>query len=130
MGEVELATNSFGQGFNVTMTQMAAAFSSLINGGYYYEPHVVKQIQDESGNVIETKDPVLLRKTISAETSEQLKEYLGAVMDYGTGKGARLKVMISARKQERLRSCPGETGSTFYPIWALLPRTIRKSLFM
>lgn len=56
MGEVELATNSFGQGFNVTMTQMAAAFSSLINGGYYYEPHVVKQIQDESGNVVETKD--------------------------------------------------------------------------
>ncbi len=38
---------------------------------------MVKQIQDESGNVIETKDPVLLRKTISAETSEQLKEYLG-----------------------------------------------------
>ena len=49
MGEVELATNSFGQGFNVTMTQMVAAFSSLVNGGYYYEPHVVKQIQDENG---------------------------------------------------------------------------------
>lgn len=91
LGEVELATNSFGQGFNVTMTQMTAAFSSLINGGYYYEPHVVKQIQDEGGNVIETKDPVLLRKTISAETSEKLREYLGAVMDYGTGKGAQVK---------------------------------------
>ena len=91
MGEVELATNSFGQGFNVTMTQMVAAFSSLVNGGYYYEPHVVKQIQDENGNVIETKDPVLLRKTISAETSEKIKEYLGAVMDYGTGKSAQVE---------------------------------------
>lgn len=88
MGVVELATNSFGQGFNVTMTQMAAAFSSLINGGYYYEPHVVKQIQDENGNVIETKDPVLLRKTVSSETSAQMREYMGATMDYGTGKDA------------------------------------------
>lgn len=88
MLDVNLATCSFGQGFNVTMTQVAAAFSSLVNGGYYYEPHVVKQIQDGDGKVVETKDPVLLRKTISAETSEQLKPYLRAVMDYGTGKNA------------------------------------------
>ena len=88
MGEVELATNSFGQGFNVTMTQMVSAFSSLINGGYYYEPHVVKQIQDENGNVIETKDPVLLRKTVSAETPAQLREYMGAAMEYGPWKDA------------------------------------------
>ncbi len=88
MLDVNLATCSFGQGFNVTMTQVAAAFCSLVNGGYYYEPHVVKQIQDGDGKVVETKDPVLLRKTISAETSEQLRPYLRAVMDYGTGKGA------------------------------------------
>ncbi len=49
MGETDLATSSFGQSFNVTMTQMVSAFSSLINGGYYYQPHVVKQIQDENG---------------------------------------------------------------------------------
>lgn len=88
MLDVNLATCSFGQGFNVTMTQVAAAFSSLVNGGYYYEPHVVKQIQDGDGKVVETKDPVLLRKTISAETSEQIKPYLRAVMDYGTGTSA------------------------------------------
>ena len=88
MTVTDLATNSFGQSFNVTMTQMVSAFASLINGGYYYEPHVVKQIQDEDGNVIETKDPVLLRKTVSSETSAQIKEYLQAVMDYGTGKKA------------------------------------------
>ncbi len=85
MLDVNLATCSFGQGFNVTMTQVAAAFSSLVNGGKYYEPHVVKQIQDGDGKVVETKDPVLLRKTISAETSEQIRPYLRAVMDYGTG---------------------------------------------
>ena len=54
MTELDLATNSFGQNFNVTMTQLVSAFSSLINGGYYYEPHVVKQIRDENGSVIET----------------------------------------------------------------------------
>lgn len=88
MQVTDLATNSFGQSFNVTMTQMVAAFSSLVNGGNYYEPHVVRQIQDEDGKVIETKDPVLLRKTVSTETSEQIKPYLRAVMEYGTGKTA------------------------------------------
>ena len=91
MTPVDLATNSFGQSFNVTMTQMASAFCSLINGGYYYEPHVVKQIRDEDGNVVETKDPVLLRKTVSSETSDQIKEYLQAVMDYGTGQNAQVE---------------------------------------
>ena len=91
MTAVDLATNSFGQSFNVTMTQMASAFCSLINGGYYYEPHVVRQIQDEDGNVIETKNPVLLHKTISSETSDQIKEYLRAVMDYGTGQSAQVE---------------------------------------
>ena len=90
MQETDLATNSFGQNFNVTMTQMVAAFASLINGGYYYEPHVVKQIQDENGSVIETKDPTLLRKTISAETSAMVKEYMRATMEYGTGTPANI----------------------------------------
>ena len=87
----ELATSSFGQGFNVTMTQMTAAFCSLINGGNYYQPHIVKQIQDESGKVVETKNPVLLKKTISAETSTQVKQYMKAVMTSGTGQGANVE---------------------------------------
>lgn len=91
MTELDLEINSFGQNFNVTMTQLASAFASLINGGYYYEPHVVKQIKDENGSVIETKDPVLLRKTISTETSEKLKTYLKATMDYGTGTRAQVE---------------------------------------
>ena len=91
MGDTDLATSSFGQSFNVTMTQVITAFSSLVNGGNYYEPHIVKQIQDENGKVIETKNPVLLRKTISEQTSEQVKTYLKAVMDYGTGKTAAVE---------------------------------------
>ena len=94
MTAVDLATNSFGQSFNVTMVQLITGFSSLINGGYYYEPHVVKQIQDQNGNVIETKDPVLLRKTVSAETSTMLKSYMKATMEYGTGKKAAVELSL------------------------------------
>jgi stage V sporulation protein D (sporulation-specific penicillin-binding protein) len=91
MDPASLATNAFGQNFNVTMTQMAAAFCSLINGGDYYEPHVVKQIQDENGNVTENIDPVVLKKTVSAETSELVKEYMLGVVEEGTGTGAAVE---------------------------------------
>jgi stage V sporulation protein D (sporulation-specific penicillin-binding protein) len=111
MTPIDLATNSFGQSFNVTMTQMASAFCSLINGGYYYEPHVVKQIQDEDGNVIETKDPVLLRKTVSAETSEQVKTYLQAVMDYGTGQRAQVEGYDIGAKTGTAEKLPRGNGS-------------------
>lgn len=88
MDAASLATNAFGQNFNVTMTQLAASFCSLINGGNYYKPHVVKQIQDENGNVTENKDPVLLKKTISEETSEIIKDYMRGVVEEGTGSSA------------------------------------------
>ena len=77
----DLATNSFGQNFNVTMEQMIAGMSALINGGNYYEPHVVKQIQDENGNVIETKESVLKKRVISENTSTLVKQYMKTVME-------------------------------------------------
>ena len=85
MDAASLATNAFGQNFNVTMTQMVAAFSSLINGGDYYKHHVVKQIQDDNGNVTENRDPVLMKKTVSKETSDILKDYMLGVVQEGTG---------------------------------------------
>ena len=91
MDSSTLATNAFGQNFNVTMTQLAASFCSLINGGYYYEPHVVKQIQDENGNVTENKDPVLVRHTISKETSDIIKDYMLGVVEEGTAKTAAVE---------------------------------------
>lgn len=91
MDPASLATNAFGQNFNVTMTQLAASFCSLVNGGNYYEPHVVRQIQDENGNVTENKDPVLLKKTVSEETSEILKDYMFGVVEEGTGSSAAVE---------------------------------------
>lgn len=91
MGPVDLATNSFGQNFNVSMVQLAAGFSSIVNGGYYYEPHMVKAIQDENGNTLETIDPVLEKRTISQETSELVKSYMYSVVQEGTGKKAAVE---------------------------------------
>lgn len=91
MDPASLATNAFGQNFNVTMTQLAASFCSLINGGDYYKPHVVRQIWDEKGNLVENKNPVLLKKTISKETSDIIKDYMLGVVQEGTGAKAAVE---------------------------------------
>ena len=90
LGPTELATCSFGQSLTVNMVQIASAFSSVINGGNYYKPHVAKQILDADGNVEETIDPILVRKTVSEQTSEYLREYLFATVDEGTGATAAI----------------------------------------
>lgn len=91
MDPASLATNSFGQNFNVTMTQLSASFCALINGGNYYKPHVVRQIWDENGNLIENKNPVLLKRTISKETSDIVKDYMLGVVEEGTGAKAAVE---------------------------------------
>ena len=85
LNPVELATSSFGQGINVTMIQMAAAFCSLINGGNYYKPHVVKQLRSSNGEVVSNIEPTLVKQTISKETSDKLRKYMKETVDSGTG---------------------------------------------
>ncbi|MDE5965513.1 MAG: penicillin-binding protein 2 [Lachnospiraceae bacterium] len=84
LNEVELACSSFGQGLNVSMIQLGSAFCSVVNGGNYYQPHVVKQIVDANGSVIKNVEGTLLRKTISEATSEKLRDYLFEVVETGT----------------------------------------------
>ncbi len=90
MGVTDLATNSFGQNFNVNMVQMVAGFSSLINGGYYYQPHVVKKITSANGGTVETMDSNLIRQTISASTSEKICSYFYETVQNGTGRSAKV----------------------------------------
>ncbi len=91
MVDVDLATNSFGQNFDVTMIQMITGFSSLINGGYYYEPHVVNKITSASGATVQNIEPRLVKRTISEETSAKIREACLQVVAgaNGTGKTAR-----------------------------------------
>ena len=89
MGPTELATSTFGQGFSVTMIEMVSAFNSLVNGGYYYQPHLVSQILDGNGAVVKNIEPAVLKQTISNSTSEKVVSYCNAVVTSGTGKKAR-----------------------------------------
>lgn len=91
MGPAELATYTFGQGFNVTMIEMITAFSSLINGGYYYEPHVVSKIVNSEGATIKNIEPRVLKQTVCQSTSDTIIEFCNTVVsgENGTGKTAR-----------------------------------------
>ena len=85
LNEVELATSAFGQSVSVTMMQLATAFCSVINGGYYYQPHIVKRIEDENGNVIKSYGDTLVRRTVSEDTSAKMRNILQKVVEQGTG---------------------------------------------
>ena len=91
LNPVELATSSFGQTQTVTMVQMLSGFSSLINGGNYYQPHLVKEIQNSNGDVVKTIDPVVVKRTTSEDTSSKLRSYLKSTVEEGTASPAQLK---------------------------------------
>ncbi len=91
LGKTTLATNSFGQNFNVTMIQMASAYCSILNGGSYYRPHVVKEILNSKGTVIKEIQPELLRTTVSQSTADFIKEALFQTVEGGTGKLAQIQ---------------------------------------
>lgn len=84
MGETELACSAFGQGLTCTMIQEINAMCSVINGGYYYQPHLVTKIKDSSGGVIKTITPTLLKQTISSSISADIRTYMQASVERGT----------------------------------------------
>lgn len=90
-----IATNSFGQNFSCTMIQMAAAYCSVINGGSYYEPHVVRQIQNSQGAVVDKKEPRIVRETVSESTSKYINHALWRTVNDkpggGTGSAAKIE---------------------------------------
>ncbi len=91
LNEVELATSSFGQGFNITMIQMAAAYSSIVNGGYYYTPHVVKKIINANGATVYEAKNTISARTVSKSTSEFIKKATLRTVEEGTAKPARVR---------------------------------------
>ncbi len=87
---MELCTSSFGQGETATMLQELAAFSAVVNGGYYYKPHMVKQILDGDGGVAKNIEPILVSQPISTKTSYTLRDYLELVVTEGTATDAQI----------------------------------------
>ncbi|WP_313560671.1 penicillin-binding transpeptidase domain-containing protein [Ruminiclostridium cellobioparum] len=88
--EIDMATASFGQRFQITPIQLIQAYGAIANGGDLITPHVVKEVVDESGNVIKKVEPKVVRSVISRQTSDTLKDILKGVVDVGTGKNARV----------------------------------------
>jgi len=111
MKPADLATNSFGQNYNCTMIQMAAAYCSVINGGSYYEPHVVRQILNEQGAVVRKVDPNLVRETVAENTSSFIKNALFRTVSEGTGKAAAVAGYEIAGKTGTAEKYPRGTGN-------------------
>lgn len=88
MGPVELAVDSFGQTFKVTPIQLITAVSSAVNGGNLVTPHVVKNVVDSDGNIVETYDTTAKRQVISEETSKNICTMIEQVVSGGSGKNA------------------------------------------
>ena len=91
IGQVELATMSFGQSFQVTPIQMATTFSSIINGGNRVTPHLGKRVLDQDGTVVETFSDKKGKRILSEETSATMRELLESVVSEGGGKNAAVE---------------------------------------
>lgn len=91
MGNVELATVSFGQSFQITPIQLATTVSSLINGGRRITPHFGVVVEDESGIVIQELEYPVRTGILSEETSKKIRYILEKVVSEGSGKNAAIE---------------------------------------
>ncbi len=110
MSTVDLATASFGQGFTCTMIQEAAAISSVVNGGYYYRPHVVSRLVDANGTTVRSYNKILARQTISSDVSEMVKSYMKASVDDGTSVYAKVDGYTMGGKTGTAQKIPRGNG--------------------
>ena len=89
-GTASLTSGSFGQTFKITPLQLVRAISSVVNGGNLLEPYIVSEILDPQGNTILKQEPVVVRQTISGETSQTMRELIRSVVTEGTAKNANV----------------------------------------
>jgi stage V sporulation protein D (sporulation-specific penicillin-binding protein) len=88
VGPVELATISFGQGISVTPIQLITAISSVANDGKLMQPKIVKELTDDSGNVIHRYEPQFVRQVVSEKTAKELRLIMESVVSDGSGEKA------------------------------------------
>ncbi len=110
MGETELACSAFGQGYTCTMLQEINAMCSVINGGYYYQPHLVTEIQDSNGNTVRSIEPVLLKQTISSDISADIRSYMEASVLEGTSAHSKVQGYSSGGKTGTAEKLPRGNG--------------------
>lgn len=116
MGKVELASESFGQSFQVSPIQMITAVCAAANGGKLMQPYVVKEVLDSEGNVISTTQPKVKRQVISESTSETVRLMMEEVVKYGTGKNAYVagyRVAGKTGTSEKLGTLDSDSGKKY-----------------
>ena len=91
MGDVELATVSFGQSFQITPVQLATTVSSLINGGNRITPHFGVAVQSADGTQVKELEYPVETGIVSSETSETVRKILETVVSEGSGKNAAIE---------------------------------------
>jgi len=89
--EVELATSSFGQSFQVSPLQLVSAVSAVVNGGKLMRPYIVKEYLDKDGRAVKSVEPEVIRHVISEQTSATMRGFMEDVVTIGTGKNAYAK---------------------------------------
>lgn len=87
---LDLAVMSFGQSLTVTPLQLLTAISAIANGGTLLQPHVVRELRDADGRVVETFTSTTERKVIATQTARELNLSLEATVEEGTGRRAFL----------------------------------------
>lgn len=108
--EVELATSSFGQSFQVTPLQMLAGASAVANDGMLMWPHVIKGYTDKDGNVVQSFAPKTVRQVVSKDTSAKVRMLLEQVVSVGTAKNAYVAGYRVAGKTGTSEKLPRNNG--------------------
>lgn len=89
MGELDLATTSFGQNISVSILHMATIYSTIANGGYLMKPYIVDEIKSSDGTIISKTEPVKKRQVISSKTATEMMSILYDTVNTGTSKAAQ-----------------------------------------
>lgn len=79
---------------------------SVINGGYYYQPHLVTAVKDSSGGTVRTIEPVLLKQTISSDISADIRSYMQASVQEGTSRTSKVEGYSSGGKTGTAEKLP------------------------
>lgn len=110
IGEVELATISFGQSFQVTPIRLAATVSALINGGHQITPHLATSVKDNKDQIVKDFNYPVKGSIVSEETSETMRSILEQVVAEGTGKNGYVEGFRIGGKTATSQTLPRNSG--------------------
>lgn len=117
MTDLDVATSSIGQTFEITPIQMATALCAVANGGYLMQPYVVAQELDGNGNVVKTTEPVVKRQVVSTETTKQVASMLAAAVNGGGSKNVYVAGYRVAGKSGTADKTETRQGGAENEVW-------------